>query len=188
LKEGPFVLQFTDIHESDVFVDNQYNITSIVDLEWCCSLPIEMQQPQFWISGQEGNDFLQDPRPKTEAVFLATYKEYLEIFDSEQADRSPYSELLFDAKGIIGAALREKSYWYFAAVSHRRNAYSFLVDHMQPLAVPSHTKLEGAATLQDIFAPQYATSALDLVKCKVEERTKYDVALRALVENQAVAR
>jgi hypothetical protein len=184
LRDGPFVLQFTDLHESNVFVDNHYNITSIVDLEWCCSLPIEMQQPQFWITGQEGNDFLRDPCPEKEATFLATYQEFLEVLTSEQIDRRPYSRLPFDARKIFETALEKRSHWYFAAVSHPRNAYNFLIDHIQPLFAPSHSEGEGAATFQDVFAPYYATNALEIAEKKVEAKERYDVALRALVENQ----
>lgn len=184
LRDGPFCLQFTDLHESNIFVDDQYNITSIVDLEWCCSLPIEMQQPHFWLSGHEGNDFLKDEGPETEAVFLAAYREFLEVFDSEHARRSSYSRLPFNAKQIMEAALEKKSHWYFAAVSNPRNAYSFLIDYIQPLFAPSHSEPKEAAVFQDTFAPYYTANALDLVECKLGEKTRYDAALRALVKDK----
>jgi hypothetical protein len=71
LRDGPFVFQFTDLHECNIFVDDQYNITSIVDLEWSCSLPIEMHQPPFWLSGHGGGEFLKDGHAEKETLFIA---------------------------------------------------------------------------------------------------------------------
>lgn len=31
----------TDLHQSNIFVDNDWHITAIVDLEWACSRPIK---------------------------------------------------------------------------------------------------------------------------------------------------
>lgn len=145
------------------------NISSIVDLEWCCSLPIEMHQPRFWLSGQEGNDFLKDDDGQAEkvATFLATYKEFLDILGVEQKRRSFSSRLAFDPKSIIQGALEKKSYWYFAAVSHPRNAYTFLIEYIQPMFAPAHTEPEAAGKFQDTFAPYYAASAMSLVRQKV---------------------
>jgi hypothetical protein len=187
LREGPFMLQLTDLHESNIFVDHQYNITSIVDLEWCCSLPIEMQQPQFWLSGQEGNDFLREADPRMEASFLATYRGFLEVLDSERIKRDSRSRLSFNPKRILEAAIEKKSHWYFAAVSNPRNAYSFLIDYIQPLFAPSHGEPTEAAIFQDTFAPYYTVGALDLALEKVKEKTFYDSELRALVDDQTTA-
>lgn len=41
-REGPFVLQLDDLHISNIFVDDAWNITSIIDLEWAASRPAEM--------------------------------------------------------------------------------------------------------------------------------------------------
>ncbi|EEP80298.1 predicted protein [Uncinocarpus reesii 1704] len=41
LRRGPFVLSLTDLHQSNIFVDDNWHITSLIDLEWACSLPNE---------------------------------------------------------------------------------------------------------------------------------------------------
>lgn len=48
LRRGPFVFALTDLHQSNVLVDKDWHITSIVDLEWGCSQPIEIIQPPYW--------------------------------------------------------------------------------------------------------------------------------------------
>lgn len=39
-RNGPFVFTLTDLHQSNIFVDDNWNITSLIDLEWASSLPI----------------------------------------------------------------------------------------------------------------------------------------------------
>lgn len=41
-RRGPFAFTLTDLHQSNIFVDKQWNITCLVDLEWACTRPIEM--------------------------------------------------------------------------------------------------------------------------------------------------
>ena len=59
LRHGPFVLNLTDLHRGNIFVDSNWRIKYIIDLEWACSLPIEMLAPPYWITNR-GVDELKD--------------------------------------------------------------------------------------------------------------------------------
>lgn len=73
-------------------------------------------------------------------------------------------------------------------MSYPRTAYSFLVDHIQPIFAPSHTDdIDQAGIFQNTFLPYYAPNALKLVERKLEEKAKYDLNLRALVDADAEA-
>ncbi|KAK0655254.1 hypothetical protein B0T16DRAFT_450972 [Cercophora newfieldiana] len=50
-RNGPFHLQLTDIHQSNVFVDDDWNVTCLIDLEWVCALPAEMLAVPHWLTG-----------------------------------------------------------------------------------------------------------------------------------------
>lgn len=39
LRDGPFMFTLTNIHPSNIFVDENYHITAVVDLEWAPSCP-----------------------------------------------------------------------------------------------------------------------------------------------------
>lgn len=39
-RDGLFVLTLTDLHASNIFVDENWHITSLIDCEWACSSPI----------------------------------------------------------------------------------------------------------------------------------------------------
>ncbi|EEP81436.1 predicted protein [Uncinocarpus reesii 1704] len=49
-RDGQFVLTLTDLHPSNIFVDDDWHITSLIDLEWACSFPIEMQTAPYWLN------------------------------------------------------------------------------------------------------------------------------------------
>lgn len=49
---GPFVFALTDLHRSNILVDDEWNIVCIIDLEFACSWPIEFVQPPFWLGGE----------------------------------------------------------------------------------------------------------------------------------------
>lgn len=36
-RQGLFCMQFTDLHQGNIVVDNAWNITSLIDLEWICA-------------------------------------------------------------------------------------------------------------------------------------------------------
>lgn len=40
LNHGPFVFCLTDLHASNIFVDKDWNIKCVIDLEWAASLPV----------------------------------------------------------------------------------------------------------------------------------------------------
>lgn len=46
-----FFLQFTDLHASNILVDDAWNVTDLVDLEWICALPREMLVAAYWLTG-----------------------------------------------------------------------------------------------------------------------------------------
>jgi hypothetical protein len=40
-----------DLYQNNIFVDENWYITLLIDLEWACSLPIEMLYPPYWLTG-----------------------------------------------------------------------------------------------------------------------------------------
>ncbi|XWX01988.1 hypothetical protein V2A60_010020 [Cordyceps javanica] len=49
LNDGPFVFALSDIHRSNISVDENWNITAIIDLEFACSWPIGFLQTPHWL-------------------------------------------------------------------------------------------------------------------------------------------
>src|SRR5699024_3298732 len=79
-RHGPFVFGLTNLSPSNIFVDDQCNITGLVDLEWSYSLPVEMIQPPYWLTNEaidtlEGDELVRYNRIR---------EEYMDIFEKEE--------------------------------------------------------------------------------------------------------
>lgn len=70
--EGPFVLQLTDLHSSNIFVDDDWNIVAIIDLEFMCALPPSMINVPYWFSVDNIDDIVEnmDAYNKMHETFL----------------------------------------------------------------------------------------------------------------------
>lgn len=73
---GPFRYIWTDPHASNIFVNQQYDITCLPDLEWFCALPLETLHPPFWLSGRAVDQLGKNKKPYTEmsAKFLEVFQ------------------------------------------------------------------------------------------------------------------
>jgi hypothetical protein len=70
--KGPFVLQLTDLHSSNIFVDDDWNIVAIIDLEFMCALPPSMINVPYWLSVDNIDDIVgnMDAYDKMHETFL----------------------------------------------------------------------------------------------------------------------
>jgi hypothetical protein len=50
LRDGPFVMHLTDMHMSNIFVDKDWTIKHLIDLEWACSVPLEHALAPHWLT------------------------------------------------------------------------------------------------------------------------------------------
>ena len=77
LRFGPFVCSLTDLHRSNIIVDNDWNIVRIIDLEFACSWPLEFQQPPYWLGGQCADEI--DP-----TSFSPYHKRFIQILEEQE--------------------------------------------------------------------------------------------------------
>ncbi|XHG05644.1 hypothetical protein AWENTII_008862 [Aspergillus wentii] len=88
-RNGPFVLTLSDLHPSNIFVDEEWHIISLIDLEWACSFPIELQTPPYWLTGRPIDDIEHGKQLDT---FKRVITEFIDVFgeqegpDERQAD------------------------------------------------------------------------------------------------------
>lgn len=51
---GSFVFTLTDLHPNNIFVDANWHIKCLIDLEWSCVRPLEMTLlPPVWFAGRK---------------------------------------------------------------------------------------------------------------------------------------
>jgi hypothetical protein len=107
-RDGPFFLTLTDLYRSNIFVDEQWNIQTIIDLEWACSQLVEMQLPPYWLTSKAADGF-NDVDSVTELDTLL--KEYIDIYEEEENARNG---VLYQAP-VMRHVWETESFWYFQA-------------------------------------------------------------------------
>lgn len=55
LRREPLIRHLTDLLPSNIFVDDDWNVRCVIDLEWVCSHPVEMLHPPTWLSNQSAD-------------------------------------------------------------------------------------------------------------------------------------
>lgn len=76
--QGPFVLQFTDFHASNIFVDDEWNIVSLIDLEFVCALPPSMLSAPYWLTVDAMDEISDriDAYGRLHQLFTSTLRRY----------------------------------------------------------------------------------------------------------------
>ncbi|CRK42141.1 hypothetical protein BN1708_008672 [Verticillium longisporum] len=119
LRQGPFILQFTDLHQSNIFVDSDWNITCLVDLEWICALPTEMLSVPYWLTGCSIDEIVGEQYE----LYDATRQTFLSIMDEERTAKQKELTLilrnLWESKGVwFWASLKSLNAWHFLFQDH----------------------------------------------------------------------
>ncbi|PLB49351.1 hypothetical protein P170DRAFT_509909 [Aspergillus steynii IBT 23096] len=134
-RRGPFSLTLTDLHQSNIFVDAEWNITCLVDLEWACSMPMEMISPPHWLTNKAVDQL-------DAAEYDAVRMEFMKALVAEEKER----ELKSTALGMVGnseavprlsdvmsQAWATGTFWYTLALSSPSGLFSIFHKHVRPL-------------------------------------------------------
>lgn len=181
LREGPFIFRPTDMRPHNIFVDEDYNITSLIDHEWACSLLIETDHPPFWLSDHELDDL------EGEAVknFDQVANEFMEIFEEEEMKMLQSKTLAFSSRtGIMRRVLERRTHWCMATLNEPKGMYNMFLEHIQPLFAPSHrSESELAIKFQEILAPYWNVNHTDFITAKLRQREEYLKEIRRKFAN-----
>lgn len=168
-RHGPFVFTLTDVHQSNIFVDNEWHITSLIDLEWACSLPIELQCPPFWLSGRAVDD-IEHGEPLV--TFGQIITEYFDAFEEEE--KNVVVGDLYQTP-IMRRCWELGSFWYFHAINSPKGLYQVFNEHIQRLFCPEHCDM---AIFDEVVAPYWSVGAAGVIKEKIKEDESYKDRLR----------
>lgn len=184
LRRGPFVFQLTDLNPGNLFVDNEYRITAICDLEWACSLPLEMLHPPIWLSGRALDCFLVEDAEKRETC-NERFNELCETFAKLLAEERNKLTCPGPVDGsLMLSGVQRGSHFYFFALRNPITAYNIFVTQLQQLFAPEQTEGQGHARFQEIVVPYYCRDFAGFVDRKVQERESYITLLREKCQRQ----
>lgn len=84
LRHGPFVLTLPDLHQGNIFVDDDWNITDAIDFEFAPVQPQQIVGVAHWLSGKSIDEL--------EGSALDEYKKvddrFVDILEEEEATRA----------------------------------------------------------------------------------------------------
>lgn len=169
---GPFVFTLTDLHQSNIFVDDKWNITCLVDLEWACSRPIQMVEPPYWLTNNGVDEIDVKEYDKIR-------KELLTIMSAEETEKS--SNILSKDAGdapirlseVMEQAWTTGTFWYSLALSSPTGLFSLFYEHIQPL-LSKHCPGE----IGEIMPFYWDKDVGKFVATKLADKKKYDRELQ----------
>ncbi|RHZ73316.1 hypothetical protein CDV55_105757 [Aspergillus turcosus] len=169
LRRGPFVFCLTDIHQSNILVDADWNIKCLIDLEWACTRPIEMLHPPRWLTNQAIDEM--------DAVeYAQVHREFMEILENEERS--------LDACTTISSVLREGwergTFWYAAALRSPTGLFRVFYDHIQPRFAKGH---EHDESFYQILMYYWTEKTWDFIRQKVRDKAEYDKRLQDAFNN-----
>ncbi|KFY68789.1 hypothetical protein V498_10566 [Pseudogymnoascus sp. VKM F-4517 (FW-2822)] len=122
-RNGPFYFQFTDLYASNIFVDEQWNITCLIDLEWVCALPAEMLAVPYWLTGHGIDEIVDDNLHEFDVI----RQEFMKNFEAEEASMQNPTLASTMHKGWESDGV-----WFWRCLTSTNAMISFVKDHNCP--------------------------------------------------------
>lgn len=173
-RNGPFVLQFTDFHASNVFVDREWNITCLIDLEWVCSLPVEMLAVPYWLTDRGIDQITEEHFDE----FNKVHKEFMHIFEEEEQKNMANTDI--SLARVIHDMWESKGVWFWHCLASVNAMYFLLESHLCP-------RFSGGLPrkAEEIVSQFWCENSGDVVKQKLIDKEVYDQELQSLFGERA---
>lgn len=179
-RRGPFVFVFTDLHQSNIFVDEEWHITCLVDLEWTCTQPVEMCGPPYWLTNK-GVDQL------AQAEYDTIRQEFMEVLATEEQgfgsatlpngnDEAPPLRL----SDIMNRSWEAGAFWYTLALSSPSGLFTIFSNHIRPLFCKGYEEEFGV--IMPFF---FEKNVGNIAGRKLADREVYDKNLRQAFEDSS---
>lgn len=174
LRNGPFVFQFGDLHQSNIFVDENWRIKYLVDLEWACSRPIEMLHPPSWLTNQAID--------KMDAgEYDAIRREFMDILEEVKQETSVGNLDITSLSSIMKRGWEMGTFWYALALQSPTGLFRTFYDHIQPKLAHGH---EDDPDFYRIVMYYWTRKFATFIREKAEEKKNYDLRLREAFEDK----
>ncbi|KAJ5104890.1 hypothetical protein NUU61_002237 [Penicillium alfredii] len=168
LLRGPFFLNLTDLNQTNIFVDNDWNIQCLIDLEWVCSHPVEMIHPPYWLTNQAIDLISIDD-------YEILHKEFMEAFAKEEMK----IKLPFRLYPILQHGWERGTFWCSLALSSPTALFKIFYDFIQPRFSKAHDD----PAFWKITMPYWTFNAFEFIEHKVRDKEQYDASLREAFES-----
>ncbi|KAM3550518.1 hypothetical protein MY1884_008212 [Beauveria asiatica] len=170
LARGPFVLALTDLSRSNVFVDADWNVTCIIDLEFACAWPVEFWQTPYWLDADFIDQIDYDKLTARHIQFISLIKEE-EKHAHYRGEKEPLSS-------IMQTAWERGTFWINPALRNPVAFTTVFYEHILPryFNFPENELNDGNyfAFCSRFWSPNIPA----IIERKLEERKAYLDKLR----------
>lgn len=177
LRNGPFLLMLTDLHASNLFVDDEWNITCLVDLEWVCSLPAEMFAAPYWLTGLAIDEVVE----KLDE-FNEVREEFMNAFEEEELKFAAGKEHNISLSKVMHDMWDSKGVWFCHCLTSVNAMYALFEDHICP-----RFSSELSSEMEETMSQFWCEAAGDVVAKKVADNEKYNGELKSLFDGKGAA-
>lgn len=171
LRHGPFIFRLTDIHQSNIFVDEDWHIKCMIDLEWACSMPVETLHPPYWLTSCSVDNIVDEELES----FSQARQEFMEVFEEEEKSFTPFNGGALKRSTIMRNGWKVGNFWYFQALDDPKGLYNLFHQHMQPIFAPSHRM---DTSFERIVSEYWAVGVHKVISAKLQDRKTYQERLR----------
>lgn len=170
-RNGPFRLQLTDLHQSNIFVDDDWNITCLIDLEWLCALPPEAILAPSWLSGCGIADLVDEGESQNLSNYDRTRQEFMQALSEEQFK----SNLNWPLTRTMEDMWQSKGVWFWLCLNSVDATYYLIADHVCP-----QYSARLSPKVEESFSKFWKHDAERIIDKKVSEYNQYEQDLRHL--------
>ncbi|KAH6612909.1 hypothetical protein B0J18DRAFT_470260 [Chaetomium sp. MPI-SDFR-AT-0129] len=171
-RQGPFLLQLTDLHASNIFVDDDWNVTCLIDLEWMCALPPEALDVPYWLTSR-GIDEIED---EAYEEFSKVREEFMDALREQEVEnglweKGPGQGHDLSVPQIMQKSWESKGTWFWHCVTSVNAMYVLLESHLcRPGSLPR--------AAEKVISQFYCEDPDGLVKRKMEDKKAYNAQLK----------
>ncbi|SMR55933.1 unnamed protein product [Zymoseptoria tritici ST99CH_3D1] len=174
LRSGPFAFTLTDLHPSNIIVDDEWNIISIIDLEFSCSWPLEFQQPPYWLGGEFVDELDQE-------TFGPRHEQFVQALEAQERllGRSGVKSL----SSIMREAWASGTFWITLAFMDPIGFTDIFHDRIVPYHlsyITEEVKFNDFWFLASLWRPNDA----GFLERKLKDRERYLEELETLAGNE----
>ncbi|KAJ9253462.1 hypothetical protein DTO207G8_4195 [Paecilomyces variotii] len=174
---GPFALSFTDIHPSNIFVDENWHITALVDLEWACARPVELIRTPTWLTNQAADEIAEMPDE-----YDKMRAEFVEILRAEE-DRSEFTGLVGNNLETRLSAIMKKgwesgTFWYSLALASPTGLFSVFYKQIQPRFLRYCRGDDDSDAFHQVMPWYWSQDFVRIGARKLSDKKEYDIQLK----------
>jgi len=180
LRHGPFLFTLTDLHQSNIYVDEEWHIKYLIDLEWACSLPIEMQNPPHWLTNQDvdhltGRDLAEYDEVRED--FMKAFEDEEKLLNKENLHVGGKDDV--PRAGIMRRGWETGAFFYYHALDSATGLFNLWGRNIQPrFSNVGNIDVD----LNRLLAPYWGAEAENVVATKMKDRRNYDEQLGVMFE------